>query len=290
MLTGKSLLHVNQGLGKEFAPGELKGYFNDLTEKVTKDLTTLNNKSLPTTKNEKGDDIVFATAIFQYGLGCFDLYLSTNEQKYIDQFYLCVSWALLNQDNNGGWDISAFAGNNSPYGSMALAEGASLLVRAFSISKDEIYYKAAKRAIDLMLLPLSEGGTSLYLDGDLYLMEFMDLPCVLNGWIFSIFGLYDLLLTSEEQKYRNAYESTLNTLKRHIFDFDNGYWSKYDNKKMIASPFYHKLHIAQLSALVLIDNCDEFKQFLFLLQKYQKSWFKRKRAFITKAFQKVFER
>ena len=37
MFLGKSVLHVKQDLGQKFSPGELNGYFNNLTEKVKKD-------------------------------------------------------------------------------------------------------------------------------------------------------------------------------------------------------------------------------------------------------------
>ena len=35
MVTGKSVLHVNQDIGKCFSTEEVKGYYNNLTEKVT---------------------------------------------------------------------------------------------------------------------------------------------------------------------------------------------------------------------------------------------------------------
>lgn len=54
MLTGKSVLHVNQGLGKFFRPDELAGYYNDLTEKVTKDAETLEKQCLPTSCSGDG--------------------------------------------------------------------------------------------------------------------------------------------------------------------------------------------------------------------------------------------
>ena len=118
-------------------------------------------------------------------------------------------------------------------------------------------------------------------------MEFMDLPCVLNGWIFAQFGLYDFSLASNDKKYKDLLKKSLTTLKTHIQEYDCGYWSKYDEKKMIASPFYHKLHIAQLSALRMIDDSDIWKTYLNKFSIYQNSFWKRKRAFVVKAFQKI---
>lgn len=288
MLTGKSLLHVEQGIGKAFVPGKLEGYYNDLTNKVLLDPKTLEDKELPKMQNEKGKYVVFATTIFQYGLGCYDLILLNGDLKYIEQFKKCVDWAIDNQDEKGGWDISSFAGKKSKYGAMAQGEGASLLLRAYLYYKNKVYFDGAKKAIDLMLMPLEQGGTSRYSDNELYLMEFMDLPCVLNGWIFSQFGLYDFLLVCNDQKYQELYDQSLNTMKKHLHDYDNGYWSKYDEGKMIASPFYHKLHISQLSAISMIDNDRIWTDCLNTFIKYQTKWWNRKRAFIKKAFQKMF--
>ena len=44
MITGQSLEHVKQGL-KIYSISEIKGYYNDLTEKVTKDKSTINPAS-----------------------------------------------------------------------------------------------------------------------------------------------------------------------------------------------------------------------------------------------------
>ena len=73
MLTGKSVLHVNQNLGKTFAVGQLTGYYNNLTEKVTMLPELLQTDGLPTLHTEKGGDEFFPLAIFQYGVGADEL-------------------------------------------------------------------------------------------------------------------------------------------------------------------------------------------------------------------------
>lgn len=35
MLTGRSISHVNQGMGKIYSKDDIRGYYNNLTEKVT---------------------------------------------------------------------------------------------------------------------------------------------------------------------------------------------------------------------------------------------------------------
>ena len=287
MLSGNSLLHVNQSLGKAFVPGKVKGYYNDLTEKVLRDTDSLRNKTLPRMQNEKGEWIVFPTTIFQYGLGCYDLILLDCKPEYISQFKKCVVWAVENQDENGGWDVAAFAGIDSPYGAMAQAEGCSLLLRAYMYYNDEEYLKCAKRAIDLMLTPTNDGGTAVYEESDLVLLEFTNCLPVLNGWIFALFGLYDYSIVTEEREYKAKLLQTIRTLKRRINEYDNGYWSKYDVGNSVASPFYHKLHICQLEAMSLIDNDSIWSEYKIKFENYQNNYMNCSYAFCIKAIQKL---
>ncbi|OUP58046.1 hypothetical protein B5F14_08290 [Faecalitalea cylindroides] len=289
MFTGNSVLHVDQSLGEVFTPSKLEGYFNNLTKKVEMQPQYLENDCLPTVKTEKGEDILFPVAIFQYGLGCWDLYLIKKDEKYKIKFLQCAEWAIENQDSQGAWNNFFFAYPDHPYGAMAQGEGASLLTRAWQITKKEEFLKAAKRAIHFMLQPVEKGGTSKYIDEDLILLEYTHLPAVLNGWIFSVFGLYDICLVCEDEKFKTSLNKTLKTLENYMSFFDCDYWSNYDLNNHITSPFYHHLHIAQMKALYLITEKEVFL-------RYEKKWTKEERkksnkirAIIHKSIQKIKE-
>ena len=79
MLTGRSIYHVKQGVGKAFSPDYLSGYFNDLTGKVTKQEQFVDRLVIPEIEDQKGKR-VFPIAVFQYGLGCYDLCTLTKEK------------------------------------------------------------------------------------------------------------------------------------------------------------------------------------------------------------------
>lgn len=289
MLMGKSILHVNQDLGKCFKPKELKGYFNNLTEKVTKEPGLLDNDQLPVNISEDGQKVVFPVAIFQYGLGAYDLYLQSKEEKYLSKFKQCVEWAISHQEESGAWNNFYYIYPDNPYGAMCQGEGASLLVRAYNEFNEDKYINAAKKALEFMLKPIEQGGTSLYDNDELILMEYTHLPAVLNGWIFALFGLYDYCLIEPNIKFQESLSQTLATLKRKIPSYDCQYWSMYDSKGMIASPFYHNLHIAQLQALSMIDDRKLFQKYVSTFSKYKSSLLCRFRAFSLKAFQKMKE-
>ena len=218
------------------------------------------------------------------------MYIGTREEIYKGQFMRCVDWAIKNQEEIGAWNNFGFVQAESPYSSMCQGEGCSLLLRAYKETGNVSYLTAAAKAIDFMLLPIDKGGTTEYLNEEIIFHEYTNKSTILNGWIFSFFGLYELNLILNDTKYKELVGTSVCSLKNHLNDFDCGYWSKYDVDKMIASPFYHKLHIAQLKALVMIDNDAAFSEMLAKFERYQNSWWNRKRAFIKKACQKVFEK
>lgn len=290
MVSGRSPEHVNQTLGQCFSKDKIEGYYNNLTPKVLIEPHWLKSEEMVTLKRPDGSRIVFPVAMFQYALGCYDLYLQTDGTIYRDKFMQYAEWTLEHQDTAGRWDNFKQIYPQHPYGAMAQGEAVSVLVRAFVQTKEWKYMEAAKTGIDFMLKPLSDGGTSLYEGDDLFFMEYTHLPVVLNGWIFSWWGLYDyVLLTHDEGAYRQKLEKSLDTLVKSLPRFEYAFWSRYDFGTKLASPFYHRLHIAQMQAMYALTGKDVFK-------KYADKWIgqldnpvKKGLAFCVKAMQKIRE-
>lgn len=287
MLSGKSISHVNQGVGTCYSKTEVKGYYNDLTEKVTKDNPDI---LVPKYHVDTGEEIYFSIGIFQYGLASYDLYLKTGEDIYKKKLLACADWAVENQEKNGGYITFAYKNTEYPYSSMAQGEALSLLCRAYFLTKDEKYIKAAKKAKDFMFKEIKVGGTALTKGDEIYFYEATFMPLVLNGWIFSLWGIMDYCRTVSDSGAEEVFLKSLNTLKKKLPDFDIGYWSKYDDGKRISSPFYHKLHIAQLKVMYDLFGDEIYKKYADKWENYQKSFFKPKKAFVKKAVQKIFEK
>lgn len=286
MLAGKSISHVNQGVGTCYSKTEVAGYYNDLTEKVTRDDPDI---LVPKYHVDTGEEIYFSIGIFQYGLAAYDLYLKSGEDTYKKKLLACADWAIENQQDDGGWVTFAYENPEHPYSSMAQGEGISMLIRAHIVTGDERYMSAVRKAKEFMLKPISDGGATDYKDDDVYLYECTQDPLILNGWIFSLWGLYDYSKYIEDDRVKVVLNSTLKSLKKKLPEFDIGYWSKYEDGKRICSPFYHKLHIAQLRAMYDLFGDEIYKEYADKWEKYQNRWLNRKRAFIKKAWQKVFE-
>ena len=65
MLTGQSISHVKQDIGTCYSKTEVAGYYNDLTEKITRDDPDI---LIPKYFVDSGAEIFFSIGIFQYGL------------------------------------------------------------------------------------------------------------------------------------------------------------------------------------------------------------------------------
>jgi hypothetical protein len=286
MMTGKSISHVNQGVGTCYSKTEVAGYYNDLTEKVTRDDP---NILIPKYHVDTGEEIYFSIGIFQYGLAAYDLFLTTHNEIYKNKLIACANWAVENQQEDGGWDTFTFETPNHPYSSMAQGEGISMLIRAHIITQDERYISAVHKAKDFMIKSIADGGTTNYQGEDVYLYECTHDPLILNGWIFSLWGLFDYSKYIEDSEVQKVFHATLTSLKKKLPEFDIKYWSKYEDGKRICSPFYHKLHIAQLTVMHDLFGDEIYKEYADKWEKYQNSFWNPKVAFIKKAMQKVFE-
>jgi len=291
MLTGKSVWHVNQEIGQSFTKDSIKGYYNNLTEKVMIIPSLLENDLLPVLPLEDGSTVEMPVAIFQYGLGAYDLYLKTNEDKYLRKFSQSVKWAMEHLDDNGRWSNFYYVYPDNPYGAMAQGEGTSLLLRAYISSKEERYLEAAKKAIDYMLKPLEKGGTTLFDEENIIFAEYTHLPIVMNGWIFAWWGLYDYVLAIHDNGYyKKILDISSRSLERYLPKFKAKYWSKYDLGGKIASPFYHNLHVAQMQAMYQLTGREIYNEYAIRWEQQQHNLFCKSLAFIKKAAQKLMEK
>lgn len=288
MISGTSIEHVNQGVGKIYSINNVKGYYNDLTEKVTKS-KNIDKTQIPLFKTPNKTKVYFPIEIFQYGLAAYDLYLINNEQLYFEAFRNCVEWAMKNQLDNGAWNTFSHFTPKYPYSSMAQGEGISLLVRAYIEFKDNLILSKIQKAVEFLIIPIENNGTAIYDNNYVFFQEFTNKPTVLNGWIFTLFGLIDYLKINNDIKILNIYQKSLDTLENNLYNYDLGYWSKYDILDKIASPFYHKLHISLLSVLYDLTRRKTFFEYYKKWEKYQTKLSNRIRAFTRKAWQKIKE-
>ena len=292
MAAGHSYWHVPQGLGSRFVPGVLAGYFNDMTAKADWS-GPIDNLGLPVAR-VNGTMQHFPTTILQKGLGHWDRWLQAGRCKVTEyeEFGRVARWAVETQDSRGGWPLSAVEpGAVSPYSAMIQGQGISVLCRAYQVTGSPEYLATAVRAAKLMLTPVMQGGTSRPSSSGIILEEnpTRQPETVLNGWIFALFGLYDLAILSPDSAFLSPLSSSVSALAGVLPAFDSGFWSYYDLRGTLASPFYHRLHIAQLRAMQVAfsEHSRAFSSAADQFEHYLSGTRNRIRAVLTKGYQKL---
>ena len=292
IVAGRSYYHRQQAVGTMFVPGAICGYFNDLTGKVVWD-GLVDCKGIPLVELLDGRTVYFPTTIIQKGLGHWDIFLKSNDSEQLKCFYDVCSWAIENQDKVGGWPTREAMGldNEYNYSAMPQGEGVSLLVRAWHKTGNSVYIDAAKAAFNLMTKSVEDGGTAFY-DGDsVYFEEYPSYirNTVLNGWIFALFGIYDYWIATKDEYAKDIFYKSINTLDKKIYEYDARYWSYYDKRGAIASPFYHNLHISQLQALYDVTKNKTILHYFNKFKSYNNSKSKKIVAVTIKGFQKIMK-
>ncbi len=225
------------------------------------------------------DYVYFPISIGQMGLSVYHTFLETKNKKDKDRFLKFADWFMENgeQDDYLGFrwltEVSLPAYKNpGPWQSaFAQARGISILLRAYQLTEKKDYANKAKEALRSFQVPISEGGvTSFTKFGPFYEEYTAKVPTlVLNGMIFSLCGVYDLLRVFPENKdARKVFDDGIACLENILPEFDMKFWSKYDlcaadwypeiNPATIG---YQRLHATQLELLFEITNKEIFKTF-----------------------------
>jgi hypothetical protein len=114
---------------------------------------------------------------------------------------------------------------------------------------------------------------------------------ILNGFLWASWGVYDYALYTEEEKAGELFDEAVKTLKDNLSQFDARFWSLYEQSgtrmKMLASPFYHSLHIVQLRVMYRLTGEAIFSQYADRWQAYRDSFLKRNLALGYKALFKL---
>lgn len=242
-------------------------------------------------------------AIAQYGLGNFNVYLKSRDSRRRETTLKIADWLVQNLEQNsaGFWvwnhhfDFEYRTPLRAPwYSGLAQGQGISLLVRAHKETQDTRYLDAARRAFECMKVDVENGGVIFTdADGHRWIEEYIvDPPThILNGFMWASWGVYDLALATNDPAVQRVWNDSIATLKSNLNLFDAGYWSLYEQSgtrlRMMASPFYHRLHIVQLKVMAKLTGEPIFTEFANRWFLYQQSRMKRSRALVHKSVFKL---
>jgi hypothetical protein len=220
----------------------------------------------------------------QWGLGSYERYLDTGEERWLDWALACGRHLVERQERTGR--LRGGFVHRAPFPhtfhlappwlcGMAQGQAGSLLVRLFRETGDESLAEAACRALEPLDLPVSEGGVRADLDGGPFFEEYPTTPpsYVLNGGIFALWGCHDVAMALGDSTAARLWSDGVDALARSIDRWDTGSWSRYDLHPHpvtnVASSSYHVLHLSQLRALLRLEARPELERALARFQAYQ---------------------
>ncbi|HXH06592.1 MAG TPA: D-glucuronyl C5-epimerase family protein [Vicinamibacterales bacterium] len=242
-------------------------------------------------------------AVAQYGLGNYNLFARTGDRERLARALAAADWlaARLEPNRHGvpvwhhhfDWEYRTLL--RAPwYSGLAQGQGISLLVRAFQATGQPKYVDAAAAALRALTLGVDEGGVAFRNGtGDVWFEEYLvDPPShILNGFVWASWGVYDYALLTGDAAVRGLFESAAGTMLGNLHRYDVGYWSLYElsptRVPMLASPFYHRLHVVQLHVMFRLTGRETFRQFAERWSAYASNPWSRRRALVQKAIFKA---
>lgn len=249
-----------QRIGSFVAGDPESGYYNDLTVEALKRGTAGDARRWLAQITEVRE-LANPVTVAQLGLGAWTLAKSDGAWQPVAE--TAAEWLVAQLDDRGRIPYlfpmrHTFALDPPWLSAMAQGEAASLLVRVGARRDEREFVAAASAAVRPLLSEASELVAPTP-DGPV-LQEYPTSPAahVLNGWVFALWGLYDVACVDPTARVvAAAFDVGVDTLARRVHLYRAWpRWSRYDlfphPLPNVASPFYHRLHVAQLQALQAI--------------------------------------
>lgn len=232
--------------------------------------------------------------IIQYALIHIELFHQDKNDAHKKVVKDCLDWIESKMSVEG--DMILW--RNSPIKQYDLKEGwvsgmyqgmgISLFLRAAEIFENDHYRTIADKVFNSFDLSVQEGGATRYdSQGNIWFEEYPTEPpsFVLNGYIYSILGIYDYWRVTRSEKAKELFDASMNTLEANLHKYHKWYWSVYDQyKKQLVSYYYQKnVHIPLMDILYKITDKPIFEH-------YSKRWRKQLNSGFCRLYVKMMYR
>ncbi|XP_059224462.1 D-glucuronyl C5-epimerase isoform X2 [Stomoxys calcitrans] len=262
--------NIYYGLGVQ-SLNKWRHLIRDLHIDIQKGLSIENPKK--STNKVKRSDLRVLSISFM-GIGFFDN-VSLSTTNHLAHFYDAAEWFINHQDlRTGGWPNPVRRSLNGftelkPGWLSAMGQGhaISVLARAYWHSGDKRYLKSAALGLKPYRIFSKDGGVlAQFMDKYFWYEEYPTTPAsfVLNGFIYSLLGLYDLNSTAPSFIGKEAgklFDQGMLSLKKMLLLYDTGSGTSYDLRHLslgvapnLARWDYHATHVNQLLLLATIDS------------------------------------
>ncbi|WP_337864981.1 D-glucuronyl C5-epimerase family protein [Ignavibacterium sp.] len=280
-------------------PNQLGRYYLNFESKLNYP-EKMDSNGIPFWKTDNEPYFHHPIVIAQYALGIFEhLYQKNFSDKELEKKFLLQAEWLKNNfvENDCGkiwniyYDIPLYGIKKPWYSALAQGEAVSVLTRSYLLTKDESYLSLAEDAIEPFFIDVSKGGLLAYFNS---LPIYEEYPSkiktvgVLNGFIFSLFGLYDLQITIQSKKSTELFQQGIDSLKKLLPYYDTGYWARYYlfdyPKEYVASFTYISIMYEQLKSLYYLTGEKIFLDYSLKWENYAHNRINKLRALLKKIF------
>jgi len=231
------------------------------------------------------------TRIATYALAHFNCYLTYRHDINKRIFMDMAEWFMQSRDGlwqyHFDWDTL-----RAPWiSAMAQGEGISVLSRAYWLTQEDRFLEQALLASKPFSSSINDGGVRSRISGKWDFVEEYPSPDpyhTLNGFLFALVGICDLLRISSERREMIGFDPLVETLERNSHLWDLSYWSAYDLhnfgtwQRNPATVSYHRLHIALLTYLGHALEKENILRTARLWESYSTSMSKRIKALAVK--------
>ena len=299
---------------------ELLPYPIDMSSFLTPSHSSLDGVGVP---HQANPTMCSPIAIAQYALAHWNAYLSTRDEQHSAVFLTQARWFVQHEvriaEDSGGWPLSLphpdvlpvepaepqggksgglIRSGSSVAGShfnvhtrgawlSALAQGGALsvLLRAYQLTREEVFLEVAHRAVRTFEGDILDGGVSAPVGADgIFFEEIAVYPAThgLSGFIFALLGLYDYVAVTGDARIEKLISRSLATMHSIIAEFDAGYWTYTDLlHRRLASPADLSLQALLLEALAGHSGCNHCSLLSSRWKSYQRRFGSRLRYLIT---------
>jgi heparosan-N-sulfate-glucuronate 5-epimerase len=242
--------------GAFFEKGIVRGYFIDFRAKTT-------------SPNAGAPSRLFPADLAQLALGWWDRALAgeVGAPEAFERVCALLEASASVQGDAWRWSypigIRKYKIVAPVHSAMAQGQIASTFVRAYLAGGNPRHAEIALAAVR----PLLDGGGSGLVSNTPagpVLEEVGGSPPshILNGWIYSLWGLWDVAVGLGDKGAQEMYQASLTCLRQMLDRYDVGWWTRYSlyphRLPDLAKPFYHRLHTDQMDVLYRQTGFEEF--------------------------------
>jgi len=243
----------------------------------------IDQRGIPFETAHAGDRVSYnPVTIAQYALACWNVYLTERDERhrhaFLAQAYWLVEHGVCVADDVSCWPIPfprrEFHAPGPWLSALAQGVGISVLARAYWLTGEEVFLRAARRGVRAFELDILDGGVSTPIGEDgVFFEEVAVYPAAhtLSGFVPAFFGLQDYIALTGDEHVAALLQRSHATMHALIDEYDTGYWTRDDLlHRRLASRYEHGLHVMFMEAFARQSGCEHCAALATRWKQYQR--------------------